>query len=62
MTIVKKKFIEVTPSVKRELSAKYGVSVQTVRLALRFNIDSDVAKCIREDAMAKGGFIAFRAV
>lgn len=62
MTIVKKKFIEVTPGVKRELSVKYGVSVQTVRLALRFNVDSDVAKRIREDALAKGGFIAYRAV
>jgi hypothetical protein len=62
MTITKKKFIEVPIHVKHELSRKYGVSIQTVRLALRFNTDSDVAKAIRSDAMSKGGFISHRAV
>lgn len=62
MTITKKKIIEVSIPIKHELSKKYGVSIQTVRLALRFNTDSDVAKAIREDAMAKGGFITHRAV
>ncbi len=62
MTVTKKKFIELPPDIKRELSVRYGVSVQTVRLALRFNIDSDVAKSIRNDALAMGGFIAYRAV
>ena len=62
MAFAKKKFIELPASAKRELSVKYGVDVQTVRLALRFNTDSQVAQDIRRDALAKGGFIAFRAV
>ena len=62
MAIAKKKIIELPASAKRELSRKYGVDVQTVRLALRFVTDSDNAKSIRRDALAMGGFTTFRAV
>ena len=62
MTVVKKKFIELPPSAKRELSRKYGVDVQTIRLALRFVTDNQRAQDIRNDALAMGGFIAYRAV
>lgn len=62
MTVVKKKIIELPPSAKRELSRKYGVDVQTIRLALRFVTDNQRAQDIRNDALAMGGFIAYRAV
>lgn len=62
MTVTKKKIIELPPSAKRELSRKYGVDVQTIRLALRFVTDNQRAQDIRNDALAMGGFIAYRAV
>lgn len=62
MAIAKKKIIELPASAKHELADKYGVNVQTVRLALRFVTDSPTARDIRRDALAMGGFNSFRAL
>ena len=57
MTVVKKrkKRIAVSPSMRKELAQKFGVTVQCVGLALRFVTEGFQPEEIRRAAIEMGG-------
>ena len=47
--------IEVSPEVRKQLSAEFGISETSVYKALGYVTDSEVANKVRERAIEKGG-------
>jgi len=47
--------IEVSPEVRKQLSAEFGISETSVYKALGYVTDSELANKVRERAIEKGG-------
>lgn len=60
--VKKRKYIALPDRYKKQIVQEFGVSSESVRLALSFRTEGEQPEKIRERAMQMGAFIAYKAV
>lgn len=60
--VKKRKYLSLPDRYKKLLTQEFGVSSESVRLALSFRTEGEQPEAIRERAKQMGAFIAYKAV